>query len=82
MSLLSAHPGISAEFPTSVDVVLEVCGSPDVITDGISLLRPGGMYLLIGMVHPQSHLNITGEMIIRKCLTIKGKLVTALTDSP
>jgi hypothetical protein len=25
------------------------------------------------MVHPHSELNITGEQIIRKCLTIKGK---------
>jgi hypothetical protein len=24
------------------------------------------------MVHPHSELNITGEQIIRKCLTIKG----------
>ncbi len=24
------------------------------------------------MVHPKSHLNITGEQIIRKCLTFKG----------
>lgn len=24
------------------------------------------------MVHPHSNLNITGEQIIRKCLTIKG----------
>jgi hypothetical protein len=37
------------------------------------MLKPGGIYLFIGMVHPHSQLNITGEQIIRKCLMIKGK---------
>ncbi|XP_013399465.1 uncharacterized protein LOC106165700 [Lingula anatina] len=58
--------------PDSVDTVIEVCGSPNVIQQGISLLRPGGTYLMVGMVHPNSKLNLTGEQIIRKCLTIKG----------
>ncbi|CAF1336275.1 unnamed protein product [Didymodactylos carnosus] len=49
-----------------------VCGSSTVVNDGIRLLKPGGLYLLIGMVHPQSKLEITGEQIIRKCLTIRG----------
>ncbi|CAH1796008.1 unnamed protein product [Owenia fusiformis] len=56
----------------SIDVVIEVCGAPSVIPDGINLLRPGGVYIFVGMVHPDSRLNITGEQIIRKCLTIKG----------
>jgi threonine dehydrogenase-like Zn-dependent dehydrogenase len=43
-----------------------------VINDGIRLLKAGGLYLFLGMVHPHSELNITGEQIIRKCLTIKG----------
>jgi len=43
-----------------------------VVVDGIRLLKPGGLYLLLGMVHPHSQLNITGEQIIRKCLTVKG----------
>ena len=43
------------------------------ITEGIKLLRPGGVYVLVGMVHPDSELDITGEQIIRKCITIKGK---------
>ena len=30
--------------------------------------------MFIGMVHPNSKLDITGEQIIRKCLTIKGKI--------
>jgi len=60
------------EETNKIDVVVEVCGVSSVINDGIRLLKPGGLYLLLGMVHPRSELNITGEQIIRKCLTIKG----------
>ena len=56
----------------SVDVVLEVCGDAKAVEHGIQCLRPGGMYILAGMVHLESRLNITGEQIIRKCLTLKG----------
>jgi hypothetical protein len=37
------------------------------------MLKPGGVYIFVGMVHPHSKLDITGEQIIRKCLMIKGK---------
>jgi len=43
-----------------------------VIVEGIELLRPGGHYQLVGLVHPDSRLELTGETIIRKCLTIQG----------
>ncbi|XP_064609316.1 L-threonine 3-dehydrogenase-like [Liolophura sinensis] len=56
----------------SVDVVVEVCGDPKVIQHGVRLLRPGGTYILVGMVTPNSHLGITGEQIIRKCMVIRG----------
>jgi len=36
------------------------------------LLRPGGHYALIGMVHPNTALELTGEAIVRRCLTIRG----------
>ncbi len=52
--------------------MIEVCGSSDVVDDGIRLLKPGGIYLFVGMVHPKTAFKITGEQIIRKCLTIKG----------
>ena len=54
-----------------IDCVVEVCGSPAVVNDGMKLLKPGGAYVFVGMVHPNSALNITGEQIIRKCLTLK-----------
>jgi threonine dehydrogenase-like Zn-dependent dehydrogenase len=52
--------------------VIEVCGNSDVVPNGIKLLKPGGAYMFVGAVHPNSSLTITGEQIIRKCLTIKG----------
>ncbi|CAF0721112.1 unnamed protein product [Rotaria sordida] len=63
---------ILEEETNKIDVVVEVCGVSNVVNDGLRLLKPGGVYLFVGMVHPHSQLNITGEQIIRKCLTIKG----------
>ena len=58
--------------PEGVDAVLEVAGVSSLISAGVELLRPGGHYGFIGMVHPDSRLPVTGEQIIRKCLTIVG----------
>ena len=61
--------------PTDFSIcALQVCGVHDVISEGIRLVRPGGLYVLIGMVHPDSKLDLTGEQIIRKCITIKGEI--------
>ncbi|XP_076333374.1 L-threonine 3-dehydrogenase-like [Tachypleus tridentatus] len=56
----------------TADVVLEVCGDSGSFSKGLSLLRPGGAYILVGMVHPDTPLNVTGEKIIRGCFTVKG----------
>jgi putative phosphonate catabolism associated alcohol dehydrogenase len=59
--------------PRGVDVVVEMTGAKHVITEGVQLLRNGGHYAFAGMVHPDSQLSsLTGETIIRKCLTIRG----------
>ena len=55
-----------------VDAVIEVTGNVAALREGVRLLRPGGCYVLAGSVHPHSALEITGEEIIRKCLTIVG----------
>lgn len=57
----------------SVDAVIEACGDPAVVPAGVRLLRPGGTYILAGMVHPESRIDLTGEAIIRKCLTLRGQ---------
>lgn len=59
--------------PRGVDVAVEMTGARSVVTEGVQLLRNGGHYAFAGMVHPDSQLSsLTGETIIRKCLTIRG----------
>ena len=55
-----------------LDAVLEVAGVAALIPEGIRLLRSGGYYGLVGMVHPNTQLALTGEQIIRKNLTLYG----------
>ncbi|MDL5512570.1 zinc-binding dehydrogenase [Arenibacter sp. M-2] len=54
------------------DAIFEVAGVKELIPQGISLLRPGGQYILVGLVHPDSELKVTAEQIIRKCLAVNG----------
>lgn len=64
---------VRAVAPHGVDAVLELSGEPSVVPEAISHLRAGGVYVLAGMVHPASDLGgLTGEQIIRKCLTLRG----------
>ena len=58
--------------PEELDAVFEVAGNADLIPPGVAALRPGGTYIFVGMVHPNTRLDLTGEQIIRKCLTIRG----------
>ena len=61
-----------AAFSQSIDAVVEVCGAKSSIPQAISCLKPGGAYILVGLIHPDSHLNLTAETVMRKCLTIRG----------
>ena len=56
----------------SLDAVIEVAGNAELVPAGIAALRPGGFYIFVGMVHPNTQLALTGEQVIRKCLTIRG----------
>jgi len=61
--------------PRGVDVVMEASGASDAIVEGVQLLRNGGHYAFAGMADSRddSRLSLlTGETIIRKCLTIRG----------
>ena len=63
---------VEREVPKGIDLVLEVAGSSAAVPQGISVLRPGGMYVWAGMVHPETRLDLTGEAVVRKCLTVRG----------
>ena len=54
------------------DFVVEASGNPVVVAEGVRLLRPGGDYVFVGMVHPDSALGLTGEAVVRGCLTLRG----------
>lgn len=57
----------------AVDAVLELSGARAALDDGLRQVRTGGTYVLAGMVHPESDLaGITGERLIRQCLTLRG----------
>lgn len=58
--------------PFGVDAALEVAGARSAVPEAVRLLRPGGSYVLAGLVHPDSLLDITGEQLIRKCLSLHG----------
>lgn len=67
---VAAH--LNAASGGGVDLVVEVTGSPAAIPQGVEVLRPGGTYVWAGMVHPETTLALTGEDVVRKCLTIRG----------
>lgn len=70
------------------DVVLEVCGIGSVVKTGLSLLRPGGVVVVVGCVTPDSDLGLSGDSIVRSCASIVGvhnydqaNLATAVKES-
>lgn len=66
------RPVEAGETMPEVDLVLEVTGSASVVPQGVKALRPGGHYAWAGMVHPETKLDLTGEAVLRKCLTVRG----------
>ena len=55
-----------------VDAAFEMTGDSAVVPEGVAALRAGGHYVFVGMVHPHTPLDITGDQVIRKCLTLRG----------
>jgi putative phosphonate catabolism associated alcohol dehydrogenase len=54
-----------------VDVAFEVCGATEALRFGIDAFRLGGRYLLAGLVTP-APFDADVNLILRKCLTIRG----------
>ena len=70
------------------DAVVEVCGIGSVVKTGLSLLRPGGVVVVVGCVTPDSDLGLSGDSIVRACASIVGvhnydqaHLATAVKES-
>ncbi|MSO94059.1 MAG: hypothetical protein EXQ86_11755 [Rhodospirillales bacterium] len=58
--------------PDGADVVIEVCGVPDVIPQGLQMLRVGGRYTLGGLVNPDANVTIDANVLVKRWITLKG----------
>ena len=58
--------------PDGVDAVIEVCGNPAVIPDGLAMLRVGGRYTLGGIVTPNADVTIDANMLVKKWIRLRG----------
>jgi putative phosphonate catabolism associated alcohol dehydrogenase len=58
--------------PDGADAVIEVCGAPEVIPQGLQMLRIGGTYVLGGLVNPNAHVTIDANMVVKNWITIRG----------
>lgn len=58
--------------PDGADVVIEVCGVPEVVVPGIQMLRIGGRYVLAGFVGPGATVSIDAHDLVKKWITLRG----------
>jgi putative phosphonate catabolism associated alcohol dehydrogenase len=58
--------------PDGADAVIEVCGVPEVIPQGLQMLRAGGRYVLGGLVNPDANVTIDANMLVKRCVTMRG----------
>ena len=58
--------------PDGADAVIEVCGVPDVIPQGLQMLRTGGRYVLGGLVNPDAKVTIDANILLRRWITMRG----------
>ncbi|PMQ00857.1 MAG: alcohol dehydrogenase [Dictyoglomus sp. NZ13-RE01] len=59
------------------DIVIEATGDSKALLEGISLLRKGGLYLIVGVATPQESIPLDIYEIASKNLTIKGIWVSS-----
>jgi putative phosphonate catabolism associated alcohol dehydrogenase len=63
---------VRTHVPDGVDAVIEAAGVRQLLNEGVEMLRPGGWYGWVGLVHPDSVIGPTAEQIIRRSLTVCG----------
>jgi alcohol dehydrogenase len=58
--------------PDGADAVIEVCGVPGVVPQGLEMLRVGGRYVLGGLVSPGADVTIDANIIVKKWIKLRG----------
>jgi putative phosphonate catabolism associated alcohol dehydrogenase len=58
--------------PDGADAVIEVCGVPEVIPEGLQMLRVGGRYVIAGLVNPDANVTIDANMLVKRWITMRG----------
>lgn len=59
----------------TVDVVVQTASQMELAPEGTDLLRPGGLYLMVGVgrhVNTSANVVLNSDQIIKKCLTVQG----------
>ena len=58
--------------PDGADVVIEVCGDPAVIPQGLEMLRAGGRYAVTGIAFPNAYVSLDANRIWARDATVRG----------
>jgi len=58
--------------PDGADVVIEVCGDPAVIPQGLEMLRVGGRYAVTGITFPNAYVSLDANRILARMATVRG----------
>jgi alcohol dehydrogenase len=58
--------------PDGADAVIEVCGVPGVLVEGVQMLRKGGRYAVAGLVFPGADVTLDANVLVARCLTVRG----------
>lgn len=73
---LDAHAlgaGVRAYAPRGgADVVIETCGVPVALPQGLSVLRVGGRLVTAGLVVPGATVTLDASEIVRRCIIMRG----------
>jgi len=65
--------GVRAYAPRGgADVVIETCGVPVALPQGLSVLRVGGRLVTAGLVVPGAVVTLDASEIVRRCITMRG----------
>jgi putative phosphonate catabolism associated alcohol dehydrogenase len=54
------------------ETVIETSGAPGVVSEGLSMLRVGGRYVLAGLVHAAARVELDGSLIVKQAARLVG----------